>query len=100
MEKEFLNTIDRKAGEITALADTIWENPELAFQEYKSEAALVSYLKSQGFTVEENIAGIPTAFIASFGSGHPEIGFIAEFDALAELSQKSLVPHKEAAPRM
>ena len=100
MEKEFLNTIDRKADEITALADTIWENPELAFQEYKSEAALVSYLKSQGFTVEENIAGIPTAFIASFGSGHPEIGFIAEFDALAELSQKSLVTHKEADPRM
>ena len=89
---EFLSIIDRKRQELFALADTIWENPEILFQEYKSSEALTSYLEANGFEIERNVAGLPTAFIASYGSGHPEIGFIAEFDAIANLSQQAGVP--------
>ena len=98
MNMEFLSTIDTKQDEIIKLADTIWENPEIAFKEYKSSGAIISYLKANGFTVEENIGGIPTAFIASYGSGHPEIGFIAEFDAIADLSQVAQVAVQQKDP--
>ena len=87
MDMEFLSTIDRKQDELIKLADTIWEYAEVAFKEYKSAAALTSYLKENDFEIEENVGGLPTAFIASYGSGHPEIGFIAEFDAISDLSQ-------------
>ena len=90
MDMEFLKTIDAKQDEIIKLADTIWENPELAFKEYKSSEALTSYLKANGFSIESNIGGLPTAFIASYGSGHPQIGFIAEFDAIANQSQLAM----------
>ena len=61
---EFLSIIDRKRQELFALADTIWENPEILFQEYKSSEALTSYLEANGFEIERNVAGLPTAFIA------------------------------------
>ncbi len=98
MNTDFLNTIDSKQNELNKLADVLWENPETAFKEFKSMAALTSYLKENDFTIEDNIADIPTAFIASFGSGHPEIGFIAEFDALAGLSQQANVPFPAKEP--
>lgn len=98
MELDFLSVIDERKEEIIQLADTIWENPETAFKEFVSSSAIISFLKKHGFSVEENIGGIPTAFIASFGSGHPEIGFIAEFDAISDLSQKAQVPVQEKDP--
>ena len=98
MDMEFLKTIDAKQDEIIKLADTIWENPELAFKEYKSSEALTSYLTANGFTIESNIGGLPTAFIASYGSGHPQIGFIAEFDAIANQSQLAMVPEQKKDP--
>lgn len=98
MNTDFLNTIDLKKDELIKLADTIWENPEIAFKEYKSMAALTDYLKANEFTIEDNIGGIPTAFIASYGSGHPEIGFIAEFDAISDLSQVAQVAVQQKDP--
>ena len=88
----FLNAIDNASDRLIQLADTIWDNPETAFREFKSSAAIKTFLRNEGFHIEENVANIPTAFIASFGSGHPEVGFIAEFDALSGLSQQSLKP--------
>lgn len=95
---EFLSVIDRKRDEIIKLANTVWENPEIAFKEYKSSAAIISFLKDNDFTIEENIGGLPTAFIASYGSGKPEIGFIAEFDAIFGLSQRSMVAEPQKDP--
>ena len=92
---DFLSEIDRRQDDIIHLADTIWENPETAFKEFKSSGAIISFLRSEGFTIEEGVAGIPTAFLASFGSGHPEIGFIAEFDAIDGLSQEAMSPVKK-----
>ncbi|MBO5822642.1 MAG: amidohydrolase, partial [Lentisphaeria bacterium] len=97
MDLKFLSAIDRKQDELIKLADTVWENPEILFKEFKSSAAVMDYLSANGFTIEKNVAGLPTSFIASYGSGHPEIGFIAEYDAIANQSQKagSTEPEKD-----
>ena len=97
-EKSCLSVIDEKQEALTGLAATVWSNPETAFREFKSSAALKDFLKLEGFTVAEGQGGIPTAFVASFGSGKPEVGFIAEFDALSGLSQKGLATRPEALP--
>ena len=94
----FLSVIDSEKENLIKLSDYIWENPELAFHEFKSSAALIAFLKERGFTIEQGIGGLPTSFIASYGSGHPEIGFIGEFDALAGLSQQAMVPEQKKQP--
>lgn len=68
-------------------AQKIWEHAELSMQEHKSSAVLQNLLKENGFTVEAGVAGMPTAFIASYGQGRPVIGVNAEYDALPGLSQ-------------
>ena len=88
--KQFLyDIIDTKAELLTSLSDKIWDYAELSLLEYKSTAAYVQILKEEGFTVEENLCGIPTAFSGSFGSGAPRIGILGEYDALSGLSQKA-----------
>lgn len=72
------------------LQKTIWANPELGFLEYKSSGFLQEHLKEKGFEVETGVAGMPTAFIATYGSGSPVIGILAEFDALPGLSQDTV----------
>src|ERR1022692_1334080 len=71
----------------------IWSFAEVGYKEYKSSALLQQTLKDNGFTVEAGVAGIPTAFVATYGSGKPVIGILAEFDALPGLSQDP-VPEK------
>src|SRR5580692_10371292 len=66
----------------------IWETPELGFHENKSSATLQNELRSNGFEVHSGIAGMSTAFTASYGSGKPVIAIMGEFDALPGLSQK------------
>ncbi len=68
--------------------DTVWQYAETGLEEKRSAQFLIDTLREYGFDVESNIAGMPTAFIARFGSEGPEIGFLAEYDALPELSQK------------
>ena len=80
--------IENNARIFTSLSDRIWEQPELSLKEFKAAEAYCSLLKDNGFKVEENLGGIRTAFKASFGNGHPVIGFLGEFDALSGLSQK------------
>lgn len=79
--------VDDQAAAAIGLADEIWGLAELGYQETRSSAALQDYLSSNGFTVSTPVAGIPTAFTASFGSGEPVIALLAEFDALPGLSQ-------------
>ncbi|MBR3640418.1 MAG: amidohydrolase, partial [Oscillibacter sp.] len=80
--------IGEKEKTILALADGIWSTPELSLQETRSAALLCDALRSEGFSVEEGVCAIPTAFAASFGSGSPRIGILAEYDALSGLSQR------------
>lgn len=74
----------------------IWEYSELGYKEQKSSALLQQLLKDNGFTVTAGVADIPTAFVASFGSGSPVIGILGEFDALPGLSQQA-IPEKNPA---
>lgn len=83
-----ISAIDAKAEVITQMADAIWEYAELSLQEEKSAALYCKTLEDEGFQVERGICNIPTAFSASFGSGRPFIGILAEYDALSGLSQK------------
>jgi aminobenzoyl-glutamate utilization protein B len=87
--------IDARQARYTAIADALWANPELGYQEQKSSARLQAELKAAGFSVESGVAGMPTAFVASYGSGKPVIGILAEFDALPGLSQGA-VPVRKA----
>ena len=90
--------VSAKADTTVALAREIWGYAELSYEETKSAAALIAALKQEGFTIEEGIADIPTAFTATYqcGSGKPVVGFLAEYDALSGLSQKAGCPVQEA----
>ncbi|MFT4156152.1 amidohydrolase [Parafilimonas sp.] len=72
------------------IALQIWGFAETGFKETQSSSLLQKTLKENGFTVEAGVAGMPTAFVASYGSGKPVIGILAEFDALPGLSQDSV----------
>lgn len=79
-----------------AISDQIWEFAETRYQEFRSSALQADFLKKEGFTVTRNLGGIATAFSASFGSGHPVIGLLGEFDALPRMNQAADVPEKQA----
>jgi aminobenzoyl-glutamate utilization protein B len=79
----------RKYGTIS---DAIWNFAELGMQEFKSSALLIKTLEDEGFKVEKGVAGMPTCFVATWGSGKPVIGILGEYDALPMLSQKALTP--------
>jgi aminobenzoyl-glutamate utilization protein B len=82
-----LVSIDSKVTHYADVAKRIWGFAELGYQEFKSSALLRSELAAAGFKVDSGVAGIPTAFVATFGSGKPVIGIVGEFDALPGLSQ-------------
>lgn len=82
-----LGAIDECASVFTSLSDEIWEYAELSLKEYKSTEAYIRVLSELGFEVEENLCGIPTAFLGKWGSGKPVIGILGEYDALSGLSQ-------------
>ena len=92
--KTAVEEIDRNRDVFIGLAKKIWENPEVAYQEYQASRWTAETLKSFGFDVTLGAYGIPTAVRASWGSGHPVIGLLGEYDALAGLSQKAK-PEKE-----
>lgn len=75
----------------------IWGFAEVGYKEEKSSALLQHTLTDNGFTVDKGVAGIPTAFIASYGSGKPVIAILAEFDALPGLSQEAIPEKKPIA---
>ena len=80
--------IDREAEALKLLATKIWENPELAWNEYQASRWTADYLASQGFAAECGAYGLDTAVRAVWGSGKPVVGFCGEYDALPGLSQK------------
>jgi aminobenzoyl-glutamate utilization protein B len=76
------------------IALQIWNYAELGYKEVKSSALLVETLRKEGFTLETGVAEIPTAFVATYGSGQPVIGILAEFDALPGLAQEAVAEKK------
>lgn len=83
-----VNNVSANAQLIKAVNQEIWNLAEIGLQETKSSALLQEHLKKAGFEVKSGISNMPTAFVASYGSGKPVIGILAEYDALPGLSQK------------
>ncbi len=87
-EKSALDGIDARYAQTSEVAHKIWEWSELGYKEAKSSDLLASQLEAAGFTVKRGVAGIPTAFVASWKQGDgPVIGILGEFDALPGFSQ-------------
>ena len=94
-KNKFLQYIDEKSKTIIETSDKIWEFAELSLREFKSGELFAKALKEEGFHVEHPFCNIETAFKASYGSGKPVIGILAEYDALSGLSQKGGAAEKE-----
>ena len=89
-----IQTVESHREQILDTNRKIWSFAEVGLQEHQSSALLVSQLKEAGFAVKTGLGGMPTAFVAEFGSGKPIIGILAEYDALPGLSQK-VSPYQE-----
>ena len=96
-QKEVLAGLDKSYDNYVRIAQEIWDLAEVGYQEEKSSGLLQQELRSQGFTIEGDVAGMPTAFVASYGSGKPIIGILAEYDALPGVSQAA-VPERQEIP--
>ena len=93
-QTDVMNKLDQQKDHYAGTAMQIWNYAEVGYQETKSSAALQSLLKDAGFQVTAGVAEIPTAFVATYGSGKPIIGILAEFDALPGVSQTA-EPYRE-----
>jgi len=93
-KKSAFDWIETNKELIIGISDKIWEFAELGLVEFKSSALLADELEKHGFRIERGSAGMPTAFVATWGEGKPVIGIMGEYDALPGLSQKK-VPQKE-----
>ena len=89
MYETYLNVIDEKSDEISALSDFLWEHPETSFREVESSGAVADLLEKEGFEVKRGLGVLSTAFTATYGSGRPHLGILAEYDALSGLSQEA-----------
>lgn len=96
-EQAIIQHIESHSDQYKEVAHQIWEWAELGYQEHQSSELLQETLRQAGFTIEAGVAGIPTAFVASYGHGEPVIGLMGEFDALPGVSQAA-TPTKEARP--
>jgi aminobenzoyl-glutamate utilization protein B len=92
-KKTVIQSIDNHAAAMITVSDKIWAAEETAFNEILSAKTLADFAEANGFKVERGVAEMPTAFVATFGSGSPVIGILGEFDALPGLSQNT-VPTK------
>ncbi len=92
------NYIEENREKVIGISDAIWEFAELALHEYRSAECLADALREEGFAVQMGVADMPTAFVATWGSGEPVIGFLGEYDALDGLSQAVAPVREELKP--
>ena len=100
-KKTALDWISHNEPRLIEIADTIWKYAEVGLQEFESSALLADELEQAGFAVERGVAGMPTAFVAEYGTGKPVLGIMGEYDALPGLSQRAVPrrePETEGAP--
>lgn len=88
------NEVEKRTPRLKAVADTIWETPEINFTEFRASDEHARLLSEEGFRVNRGIAGLPTAIEAEAGSGGPVIAILGEFDALPGLSQEAGIAEK------
>ncbi|MBA6414165.1 amidohydrolase [Parahaliea sp. F7430] len=97
--ESMLKELDQRAAQYAQLAQSIWDKAELGYLETESSALLQDTLKAEGFSIDSAVADIPTAFVASYGSGAPVIALLAEFDALPGISQSAAAVREELADK-
>ncbi len=90
-----IHYIEERRRDIIRVSDEIWRFAEVGLHEHRSSECLTQALEQEGFSVEKGVAGMPTAFVATWGTGRPVIGFLGEYDALPGLSQKTVPVRKE-----
>ena len=88
IKKEIQQSIEKQKTNLIQSSDAIWEFAETSLVEFESSKTLMDYARKNGFDVKPGVAGIKTAFTASYGEGRPIIGILGEFDANAGISQK------------
>jgi aminobenzoyl-glutamate utilization protein B len=95
MSKETaLSWIDENEKRIIEVSDEVWGYAELGLLEHKTSKLLADEIEGHGFEVERGVADMPTAFVATWGSGSPTLGVLGELDALAGISQKP-IPYRD-----
>ena len=95
-QQDAIKWINKLDADYKEVATFLWNNPEMATDEFLSAGRLIDYLEKYGFVVEKEVVkGLPTTFVGTYGRGKPVIGILAEFDALPGLSQKSKVLTRE-----
>ena len=92
--QSIVNWLEQNQAPYIAIADQIWNKPELAWKEFTASRLQADLLEKEGFNIRWDVAGIQTAFIAEWGQGRPILGFIGEYDALPGLSQKLQPVHE------
>jgi aminobenzoyl-glutamate utilization protein B len=93
-----LDWLEENKNEFTNMAQEIWDNPQLAYEETFASDLQMKALENTGFRIKKNVGGIETAFVAEFGSGKPIIGILGEYDALPGLSQSVSTSYDELVP--
>jgi aminobenzoyl-glutamate utilization protein B len=88
-KQAIIASVEKHKENLIKISDDIWALAETAFEEHESSKILANYAESQGMKVERGVAGMPTGFVATYGSGKPVISVLGEFDALPGLSQKT-----------
>lgn len=94
-QKTAIADVEQRSDELKSVNRAIWNFAEVGLQEHQSAALLVDKLEENGFAIETGVSKMPTAFVASFGSGKPIIGILAEYDALPDMSQQ-VEPFRQA----
>jgi aminobenzoyl-glutamate utilization protein B len=89
INKDILKSIEKHSSNLIGISDEIWNLAETAFNEHESSKILADYATKNGFNVEMGVAGMPTAFVATYGQGKPVISVLGEFDALPGISQET-----------
>ena len=88
-KQTIIANLDKRFPEYAGISKQIWDYAELGYQEEKSSLLLQEQLRKEGFDVKAGVAGIPTAFVATYGSGKPVIGILGEYDALPGLATEA-----------
>jgi aminobenzoyl-glutamate utilization protein B len=94
---QIIRNVDARSTQNAAIAKELWDLAETSFEEEHSSLRLQRELEVEGFKIQQGVAGMPTAFIASYGRGGPVIGILAEFDALPGISQAATPTRSEIA---
>ncbi|MEO7457003.1 MAG: amidohydrolase [Gemmatimonadaceae bacterium] len=95
LKAEAVREIDAKAKMIQVMVDQVFSYGELGFQEVETSKYLTGLLEENGFKVERGVAGIPTAFVARWGSGTPVISLGSDIDDIPQAGQKPGVGYKD-----